>query len=473
MSVKDGFKKFKHRIKEKDGFTIAACVAVALAVLFGGTGIYEYKKAADFKQNVENQYNRAFHEMIDSLRNVDTYLAKAMLAKSPEQMSVIAMDIERSTTFAKANLGQLPISHVNLEKTSKFLAQVSAYTNMLYNKMLSNEEITDDEYNNLRSLSAYSTELDNILGDMQNEIYSGNISFGRMAFEGNKFMQKAQSMDNDVIGISLSKVEEKFQDYPSLIYDGPFSEHIEKQEPQMLVGGQEISPDRAKEIAAEFIGKDNIKSIELTAEENSSIQAYCFNVQPNSVDKNRNICIAITKINGYVLWCLDNRGVGSENEKLDFKQAGDKALEFLNSKGYANMVQSYYDKADGVATLNFSYKQDNITMYPDLIKVRVALDNGEILGIETKGYLMSHKDIRNITAPNLSPDEALKKINSKFDVKFTQMALIPKDGKRDILCYEFKGNFEDKNFIIYVNANTGVEEEIMLLIESEDGVLTI
>ena len=191
------------------------------------------------------------------------------------------------------------------------------------------------------------------------------------------------------------------------------------------------------------------------------------------MDKNRNICIAITKINGYVLWCLDNRGVGSENEKLDFKQAGDKALEFLNSKGYANMVQSYYDKADGVATLNFSYKQDNITMYPDLIKVRVALDNGEILGIETKGYLMSHKDIRNITAPNLSPDEALKKINSKFDVKFTQMALIPKDGKRDILCYEFKGNFEDKNFIIYVNANTGVEEEIMLLIESEDGVLTI
>ena len=44
---------------------------------------------------------------------------------------------------------------------------------------------------------------------------------------------------------------------------------------------------------------------------------------------------------------------------------------------------------------------------------------------------------------------------------------------REVLCYEFKGVFNDKNFLIYVNTENGREEEIFLLIESEEGILTV
>ena len=55
------------------------------------------------------------------------------------------------------------------------------------------------------------------------------------------------------------------------------------------------------------------------------------------------------------------------------------------------MKETYYLKQDGIVTINYAYKQDEVTVYPDLIKLKVALDNGEIMGIETKGYLNSHE----------------------------------------------------------------------------------
>ena len=136
------------------------------------------------------------------------------------------------------------------------------------------------------------------------------------------------------------------------------------------------------------------------------------------------------------------------------------------------MQSSYYEKSGGIATINFAYVQDNVTCYSDLVKVRVALDTGEIVGLETNGYIMNHAE-RNLSAPTLSVDDAKSKISTGLDVTATKLALVPKDSMREVLCYEFKGIFNGKNFLIYVNAENGREEEIFLLIESEEGILTV
>ena len=136
------------------------------------------------------------------------------------------------------------------------------------------------------------------------------------------------------------------------------------------------------------------------------------------------------------------------------------------------MASSYFEKINNIATINFAYVQDNVKCYSDLVKVRVSLDNGEIMGFESKGYLMSHSE-RTLNAPTLSEEEARASISSNLEVTMTGLALIPKDSLEEVLCYEFKGNHNGKNFIIYINADNGREENILLLIESEDGILTI
>ena len=136
------------------------------------------------------------------------------------------------------------------------------------------------------------------------------------------------------------------------------------------------------------------------------------------------------------------------------------------------MKESYYDRSNNVATINYAYVQNGVTMYSDLIKVKIALDNGDIIGFESRGYLMSHKQ-RDIPQNLISEAAAKAKINPHLTIRTSSMAMIPLESKREVLCYAFQGSFDDQNFIIYINAATGKEEKILMLIESEDGILTM
>ena len=129
-------------------------------------------------------------------------------------------------------------------------------------------------------------------------------------------------------------------------------------------------------------------------------------------------------------------------------------------------------KEGGTVTVNYAYEQNGIVVYPDLIKLKIALDNGEILGIETSGYLNSHEE-RNVQDINISMDEAKKTLNPKLEIMSEGMAIIPTKWKTEILCYEFKGKVDDTEFLVYVNAGTGKEENILVILDTPNGTLTM
>ena len=45
--------------------------------------------------------------------------------------------------------------------------------------------------------------------------------------------------------------------------------------------------------------------------------------------------------------------------------------------------------------------------------------------------------------------------------------------KTEVLCYEFKGTINDKTVLVYINAETGKEENIFILVDDINGMLTI
>mgnify|MGYP000803802279 FL=1 len=159
-------------------------------------------------------------------------------------------------------------------------------------------------------------------------------------------------------------------------------------------------------------------------------------------------------------------------ENIDDETANKIALEFLNSRGYTNMKRTYYLKEEGIMTINYAYVQNNVTMYPDLIKVKVALDNGDILGIETQGYLNSHT-VRNIPKVKVSKEKAKEVLNKKLEIKSEGLAFIPTEYKTEILCWEFKGNVSGTDFLVYINAETGKEEDILTIVNTPNGTLTM
>lgn len=449
---------------------IYSAIIMAMAVLVATIGVVAVGKNNELKQyrqQVENQYNRAFHETVDYVRDIDSLLEKSMLIGTSDQMARVSSEIFRQSMAAKANMGQLPIADVNIDNTSKFLSQAGDYAYALSQKMADDEPITQEEYNQLKQLSSYCNQLNDALSEIQKQVYDGTVSFGSLASSsGHSSGETAKFVTN------IENVEREFQEYPTLMYDGPFSDHIEKMEAKNAPkDGTDIGQEAAKQIAQEFLGAEKSQNISYNGEEGGVIECYTFASYPDGQDAERVCYVNITRTTGRVLMYLDNRSV--ENEVLDFTAATQKAEEFLQQKGFRSMKQSYYEKAGGIATINFAYVQDGIVMYPDLVKVKVALDNGEILGMEAKGYLMAHEDNRTLPAVQITEEQARAQVNQNLQIQTVNLALIATDSYREVLCYELHGRFDEKNFIVYINAETGREEKILMLIESEDGILTI
>lgn len=451
--------KILKTMKKNYMYGVAIILIIALVVL----GIMLYKEKNQYTIATENNYNFAFYQVVDYVKDVENYLAKAMISSSSEHAAETLMHVWREANLALSYMTQLPISSNELLNTDKFLNQVSDYSFTLATKSIEGEDLTQEELDNLKELYDYSVDLSDILEQLSADMSSGRISWKELTEDVDTAF--AQQVDN-LSATSFSNIDKNFGEYEGLIYDGAYSEHMESAEKKGLVG-EEITEEQAKEKAISFIGEDRLEKIELTSlVENGNIVVYDF----MATLKNEGILtIAISKKGGHIVVANHNRDV--QEEKLSQDEANEIGQKFLESIGIPNMKATYYLKEGGAVTINYAYVQDDVTIYADLIKLKVALDNGEILGIETTGYLNNHTE-RNIEEPTITIEKAQDSLNENLEITSSGLAIIPTEWKTEVFCYEFKGKIYDTDFLVYINANTGKEENILVIIETPNGILT-
>ena len=461
-SVKQKVYDWKDRLRDRHMLTLV----VGLIVIIVALGLYIYKKQMEYRQASENQYNMAFYELVDYVQNVETYLAKSLISSTPEHGAETLTNVWREANLAQVYLSRLPIDSVELENTSKFLNQVSDYSYSLSRKNIYNEKLTTEDLDNLKQLHDYSINLENTLNQLSNDLNGGRISWGELTKKGSvAFAQQVSNISKD----SFGNMEENFHEYSGLIYDGAFSEHMTKSEKKGLTG-ENIDEEAARNKVKEFIGEDKIEEIISNGKsENTDIIAYDFTVKLKE-DKNNKAYISISEKGGHVVFMNYNRDVNAET--ITQEKADEFGKKFLKDKGFDNMKETYYLKESGIVTINYAYSQNNTVMYPDLIKVKVALDNGEVLGIETTGYLNNHTE-RNISNIKITKEEAKKNLNKDLQIESEGMAVIPTEWKTEILCYEFKGKVDDREFLVYINAENGREEDILIITNTPNGTLTM
>lgn len=441
-------------------------IMIILIIISIVLGYFLYQEKEKYTTATHNQYNLALYELIDYVQNVENYLAKAMITSTPEHGAETLSKVWREANLAQVYLAQLPVSSTELSNTAKFLNQVSEYSYSLSRKNIYKEELSQEDLDNLKSLHDYSTELKNTLNQLSTDMNEGRISWNELT--KNTEIAFAQQVDN-LSAATFSNLDENFGEYAGLIYDGAFSEHIESAERKGLTG-EEIDEERAKQIAKEFIGEDRIEELNSNGLiENGNIQVYDFNAKVKDGDSNNPLTISISKIGGHIVNMNYNRGV--DVEVISVEEADKIGKEFLNSREIYNMKETYYLIEGGIITINYAYEQNDITVYPDLIKLKIALDNGEILGMETTGYLNNHEE-RNIPAVNISKEEAKSNLNKNLEITSEGLAIIPTEWKTEILCYEFKGKINDTDFLVYINAETGREENVLVIIDTPNGILT-
>ncbi len=447
-------------IAEKTG-AILSIILIATLI-----GICVFFKTENEKtiQTMQSSYSRSFYELIEYMDNVESLLAKAQISNSAEYAAKNFSDIWRKADLAQNSLSQIPITHITLEKVEQFLNQLSDYSYMLSTNAIEGKSISEEEMNNIKNFYDKSKITNQTLKQIGTDFNNGSLSWNELTkdMNNNEFSQEVSNISQE----SFSQIEENMQDYEGLIYDGPFSEHMTSTTPLGL-GEGDVDEKKALEIIYQYVPKNNIVESKYNGLVQSTIPVHSFDLK---LVNGNNFYIDVTQTGGKVLWFIYDKPV--VEEKIDFEKAKQNAISFLNNHGITNMKETYYTIENSMVTINFAYVQENIVCYPDLIKVKVALDDGSIIGLEAQSYYSSHHE-RNLVKPKISIQQAKSKINKNLEIFSEGLAVIPTDYKTELVAYEFKGRVGENEFIVYVNAETGKEEKIFMIVNSPNGVLTI
>lgn len=436
-----------------------ASVAAAAVVALTGTTISGYWQAEQYRMDLEYGYRRAFNDLSDHVTGMGNALTKAVYANTPTQQHGITALLMKEASGAKASLGILPLEGDSMETVQKFVSQVEDFSSALSTKISAGGTLTDQDENTLFQLGQYAAILKSDLAQINQEFAQKEIPIGQA-----KSMLRNLELDESlpVFQDTLETTADDFKDYPTLIYDGPFSDHIAQRESLFLKGQAEITPERAKEAAAEFFafGPD---ALTLQNETAGHLPTYNFTAQ--------NARISITKTGGYAATLLNERTV--EQATLSVDQAKAKAKEFLSQNGMDSLTESYYVTYDNICTVQYAYAENDVTFYPDLIKVSVALDNGEIVEYNGSGYLMNHHK-RQQPSPALTQQQASERVSNRLHIEKGGLAVVPTPSLEERLCYEFLcAGADGEQVLVYINAETGMEEQIFILIHDDSGTLVV
>ena len=436
--------------------------SIAIFLVFLGAGISGYLLTRQYKTTIENTYRSAVNELTDYVENITETLKKGMYANTSTNQVSFATKLLSSSENAKQTLEILPFDQMSTDGLQKFLSQSSDFASYMINKLARGEKLSQQDSETIKTLRSYAEILNNSMSEIVWRYGDGTIELAGISYAINN-LEASRSVDlnHNAVTDGFESMNDSFKDYPTLLYDGPFADHVMQKHPQLLENAKEISEKEAQVLAAEFLGI-NDSNISFVSERKGNIPSYLFEYKKS--------LISITKHGGVVEYFYGNSSRGASIKKDD---AIILAREFLRLHGFNNVKESYYICSDGVCTVNFAKTIDDIVCYSDLLKVGVALSSGEIVYYNATGYIMnSHQ--RDIPYPTLTQEKAQDSVSPLLNIEGSQLTLIPLSDGREVLCYEFKcKSSDDETLLVYINAHTGEEENIFILMESDNGVLAI
>lgn len=450
--------------KKQTLITLLVIILVIGSISFGAV---MYSENKTYKNYLQAQYQMNLYNLLENVKNMQVSLAKATISQTPNQRALLFEEISRQAMGAKSDLHNLPLAHDSISQTSKFLAQVSDYTYTLTKNRDNVTKIDSKTENTIEELKSYSAYLTLQLQALEREISHGNFNWEQIREQG---VQSSDGEVKDKMDIKFQNISNEMQSYPNLIYDGPFSDKALNIKPKIL--SEKVVPkETALQSAKKSLGQNNVQSIKVTGEvKNNSIPAYSITAKLKN-QKNSYVNMNISKNGGKLIYMLNHRDIGKET--LSIKEAIDKGKKYIEANGYPKMIPLFALKYDGIAVINYVYVKDNVVIYSDQLKLKVALDNGDVVGVEAGTYLKDHSESRNIPSPKVDLTKYQSEIAKKLDIKNIRLALIPVDSTKEVLCYEYVAEKNGEKYIIYINALTGEEVNILKVVETSNGELSM
>ena len=426
-------------------FGLPAILMIGLAVMTV-TFFKQRKTIAEQQRVIDAQTESAYRALSNDLNDLNVALSKLEAAGTPARLSKSFADIRRLSAGAVRALSLLPVTQADDEDLMRFLTRTGDFAESLMDRVLSGQMLTEGQLGSLGELRTCCSGLA--------ERYDGGCTSGSFP----------TAPDDGFYGDGTD--EENITNYPTLLYDGPFSESSEQAEPLGLPK-QTVDETQAARIAADLFPD---RSLVLDGRTESAIVTYDFSAN----DDRGELCVSITERGGLLLYFMGTpSGMKSDPPTDEESERLHKAASaYLAEHGFGKMEPSYAQYYAGTVVLNYAAVQNGVILYADLVKVYVDRDTQKVIGLDAQNYRFHHRE-RDLSRPIATEADAKNTLSDALTLEHTALALIPKSNTREVLCYEFKCTRGETFFIVYVNAETGAEEEIFEVLNSDEGDLVV
>lgn len=420
-------------------------------------GYQEHQEKNALLIHSENTYQRSFHELVYHLDLLHDKIGTSLAMNSEERLSPQFVDIWRLTSEALGNVGQLPLTLLPFNKTEEFLSNIGDFTYRTAVRNLTDDPLAPDEIKTLENLYEQAGNIKNELREVQHLVLNDNLRWMDVELA---LATNDEQEDNTIIN-GFKTVEKTVEGYAESSGDSMLIETATKDHEFKNLTGKKINENEAKEIGKRLFNIKDEKNIQVTKSgKGSDVPFYTVSYSNDEV----NASMDISQKGGHPLTLLIDRPY--EKQSLSLNDGLLEAEKYIDMMGYEGMSVFQSQQFSNIGVYTFLFNDDDVRVYSDSIEIKVALDDGNIVGFNGRNYFMNHHD-RKIPKPKLTERDARKYVNKNINIEEQYLAIIENDLGEEVLTYEYIGHLGNDTYRIFISAQDGHEERVEKLSNTE------
>ena len=446
--------KTKKKSNAQKAITPLIVAVVSLVVVLVCVLIAYYQVYSSGKQNaniLEGVYSSSYYSMVDNVNNLSVDLAKYSTLSTNQAKRETMQDMMEDCNYILSGLSILPINEENVVSATKFFNQVNGLCESYLTQLGENRNLSVDQELMFDKIGLVVGKIKANFNEQNYGVNEAGYSFVDASIFDNSGMNELSDGMGDLTNSNI--------EYPSMIFDGPFSSAFENKK---VVGlhGDNISIAKAYEYLKNTVYQNRDVKIDFIQETVGDISTYDFEV---SVDGKR-FNAQVSKKGGLLITLSGYSEPG--DPIISREQAGELAKNFANNIGFENMETVWLEKVENVAYVNLAPVKQEVIYYPDLVKVKVDLTAQDVIGFEAVNYAFNHTE-RSVEF-NAPAEIAEKLLGFDYEIIKTAKTVIRLDSGKEVAAYEFITERIDGTYFYYIDANNPQILKTMKLVNVQD-----
>lgn len=406
------------------------CAALVALSLFSAVS---WSHLRVYRRQTKVDADRAFEETVGALDELSRSMEKSLYAADGGMCAKVCAEVYADALRAGTAMSALPFSTVEMEELKRFVGLAGDYAYTLCREA-AEEGFTQEQRETLSGLSAIASELSESLRGMRSELSDGALRMD------SREAQVANVLDETPGCLSerLGGYARDFTGAEPIVYHGRYSAREETPHGK-------VEEAEARRQAAALLGCEPGELSPAASYADGGTLLFSYEGKTVSVGE-----AGVESLRDSRLVC---------ESRISEEQARAAAEEALRALGHADLKLEESRRRGDLLDLQYSASEGGASGLDRTIGVSVALDDGSIaaLSLEKAQAAGAESDWP------LSEDEARAMLPDGLRLqKLRRVTIAGADG-RSIACYELNClNGEEKRVRLYVNAESGKQEEILV-----------